>query len=880
MANILDSLRSALADRYQIDRELGRGGMALVFLAHDLKHHRPVAIKVLRPEVAQALGAERFLREIEIATRLTHPHILAVHDSGEASGLLYYVMPYVEGESLRHRLDREQQLPVDKAVDIARQVASALSYAHGHDVVHRDIKPENILLAGDEVVVADFGIARAISAVDGEQLTSTGIAVGTAAYMSPEQGAGEPHLDGRSDVFSLGCVLYEMLAGAPPFTGPTAQAIQARRMTDPVPPLRTVRETVPAHVEQAIIKALAKVPADRFASALEFSDALGVSHDRKARRRNRIAVRSGITVAVALLILLSAYLVTLRRGTDASGRTSAPRTRLVVLPFDNLGAPEDEYFADGITEEITSRLTQLSGLGVIARTSAMQYKKTAKTVRQIGEELGVQYVLEGTVRWEKEPDGTSRVRVSPQLIRVSDATHVWAEPYEAPLAGIFRLQSDVAERVAEAMTVSVLDPERTAIQAQPTKNLQAYGYYLRGNGYFFLPAPERDTRLAIEMYEQAVGLDSTFALAYAKLSIAHGWMFWVFYDRSDRRLADARRAMERAALLQPDLLESHLARGYLYHWGNRDYGRALQEFAIAQRQQPNNAEVVSAIGWVHRRQGGWQQTIEDLSRAIALDPRAPEMYSELGLVHQLLRNYPEAQRLRERALSLAPDRPSSYFNLAGYWLVQGGDVSKIRQVMSQGAKRLGVEPILRTMLGSHEGFGFREGFGFTEGVLPFLDQQWQLVSERFQDTAQSPLYFFAKAELYARERRSQRARAYYDSLRVVSERFSRGRPTEAEYHALLGIADAGLGRKTEAIREGLAAVELLPVTKDALSGPRLQINLARIYCLTGEQDKAIDRLEYLLTIPSEISVPRLRVEPAWDMLRGNPRFQKLVAKQN
>jgi len=275
MEDTLSLLSAALVGRYRIDRELGQGGMATVYLAHDLKHERKAAIKVLRPELAQALGAERFLREIAIAARLNHPHILALHDSGEAGGLLFYVMPFVEGESLRDRLNREQQLPVDEAVRIAQQVASALSYAHSHDLVHRDIKPENILLAGDEVVVADFGIARAITAAGGEQLTSTGIAVGTPAYMSPEQGSGQPQLDGRSDVFSLGCVLYEMLAGAPPFTGPTAQAIQARRLTDPVPPLRTVRETVPPQVERAIVKALAKSPADRFATAVQFAEALG-----------------------------------------------------------------------------------------------------------------------------------------------------------------------------------------------------------------------------------------------------------------------------------------------------------------------------------------------------------------------------------------------------------------------------------------------------------------------------------------------------------------------------------------------------------------------------------------------------------------------------
>ncbi len=281
--SLLERLRAALAGRYAVEVELGHGGMAVVFLAQDSKHHRAVAIKVLRPELVAALGPERFLREIAIAARLTHPRILPLYDSGEADGFLYYVTPYIEGESLRDRLARERQLPIEDAVAITRQVVSALSHAHSHDVVHRDIKPENILLQGEEVMVADFGIARAITAAGGEKLTETGIAVGTPAYMSPEQAMAEPTLDGRSDVYSLGCVLYEMLAGEPPYTGPTAGAILARRLTDPVPPLHTVRETVPAKVERAIEKALAKVPADRFATATQFAEALGQSRARLPR---------------------------------------------------------------------------------------------------------------------------------------------------------------------------------------------------------------------------------------------------------------------------------------------------------------------------------------------------------------------------------------------------------------------------------------------------------------------------------------------------------------------------------------------------------------------------------------------------------------------
>ncbi|HXL05430.1 MAG TPA: serine/threonine-protein kinase, partial [Gemmatimonadales bacterium] len=312
MADPFEQLRPALADRYALERELGRGGMATVYLARDLRHGRPVAIKVLRPEIAAVLGPERFLREIAVAARLTHPHILPLHDSGQAGGSLYYVMPYIEGESLRDRLDREGQLPLEEAVRITREVASALSYAHSHDVVHRDIKPENILLSGGEAVVADFGIARAISAAARGQLTETGIAIGTPGYMSPEQGAASARVDERSDIYSLGCVLYEMLAGEPPFTGPSAESIVRQHLAAAPPRVSAMRAAVPPAIEEAIVRALAKTPADRFATAAEFVEALAAPAQRvgdTGRRTSRLAAGAGLAVtllaAAAGLFVLS-----------------------------------------------------------------------------------------------------------------------------------------------------------------------------------------------------------------------------------------------------------------------------------------------------------------------------------------------------------------------------------------------------------------------------------------------------------------------------------------------------------------------------------------------------------------------------------------------
>jgi serine/threonine-protein kinase len=468
VTDISDRLRSELDGRYTIERELGRGGMATVYLARDLRHDRPVALKVLHPELAAALGPERFLREIKTAARLQHPHILSVHDSGQAAGQLWFTMPYVEGESLRDRLRRERQLAVDEAVRITREAAQALDYAHRHGVVHRDVKPENLLLTEDgNTLVADFGVARALQGGE-EALTQTGLAVGTPAYMSPEQASGARDLDARTDVYALATVLYEMLVGEPPFTGPTPQVAVARRFTEAPRPLRQLRETVPEAVEHAVLKGLAKTPADRFPSTAEFARALAAAAvatpvstsvgptavtaqaqglvTPPPAGRHRVPA---LTAALGLGILIGlGVLFGWLRSHGGEGAGASGVQRVAVLPFENLGRPEDEYFADGVTDAIRGKLTILPGLQVTARSSSGQYKKTTKSPQQIGRELGVEYLLTGTVRWEQAPGGQSRVQVSPELILASNAAAEWQQPFAVALTDVFQVQADVAGQVA------------------------------------------------------------------------------------------------------------------------------------------------------------------------------------------------------------------------------------------------------------------------------------------------------------------------------------------------------------------------------------------------------------------------------------------------
>ena len=497
-----EALCAALAGRYEVDRELGQGGMATVYLARDLKHRRQVAIKIVRPDVAAALGSERFLREIDTAASLTHPNILPLHDSGEAGGFLYFVMPYVEGESLRAKLDRDKQLPVDEALQIAREVADALSHAHGHGIVHRDIKPANILLESGHAVVADFGIARAASAAAGDTLTETGVTLGTPAYMSPEQAAGSTSLDGRSDLYALGCVLYEMLAGQPPFTGPTAESLVHQHLCAVPRPVTDVRPTVPGWLTAVLQRALAKAPADRFTTGAQLAEALArreageamptmaapttgssttpppvtpsVPHGSHAARRWAI-----FAAALGLVVLVSGALYLSRSVWRPAAAAARPRTAIAVLPPQNLSAAgPNAYFAGGLHDELLTQLSKVASLKVISRTSVMGYQGTTKPLRQIADELGVGSIVEGSVQVVN-----GRLRVNVQLIDAATDQHLWAERYDRTLDDAFAIQSEVAQKIVAAVGAALSGDEQGRITTAPTANAEAYRLYLQGLEY-------------------------------------------------------------------------------------------------------------------------------------------------------------------------------------------------------------------------------------------------------------------------------------------------------------------------------------------------------------------------------------------------------------
>jgi serine/threonine-protein kinase len=653
VSDIITRLRKALGDRYLIEEEIGRGGAATVYLAEDVKHARKVAIKVLRPDPPAGYEPQRFLREIRIAARLAHPQILPLHDSGEWKGLLWFVMPYAGCDTLRDRLERDGPLPVDVALRITRAVAGALGYAHRLNVIHRDIKPENILLQEGEPVIADFGVATAVSAagVDNVYITDHGFAVGTPAYMSPEQASAESGVDGRTDQYSLACVLYEMLAGEPPFAGTGVRATMARHAIEAPVPIRTRRPTVPVAVERALDRALAKSPAERFATMADFVAAL---------------VDPTLDVVSAV-------------------QTGGDSRAIAVLPFVNASAdPENEYFSDGITDELITALTKVEGLQVASRTSVFALKGVREDVRALGSRLNVSAILEGSVRRAGQ-----RLRITAQLTSVRDGRTLWSERYDRELADVFAIQDEIARTIVDTLRATLLQDLGDPTPVRYRANLKAYQHYLKGRYMWNRRTPAAIAE-GIRYFEAAIAEDAGYALAYTGL--ADSYALQIDYRGAPVRegLERARAEAQRALALDETLAEAHTSLAwvtFIYDWdwplAGQHFRRAIElnphysvarqwhswfqmsmghtELALAEGRQaialdPASVSIRRSLGWLSYYARQPEQAFEQLRRAVAMDPTAEENHRLLGLTYLQVGQWDEAAAaFREaRAISESP----------------------------------------------------------------------------------------------------------------------------------------------------------------------------------------------------------------------------------
>jgi serine/threonine protein kinase/tetratricopeptide (TPR) repeat protein len=669
-----ERLRTALADRYRIDREIGCGGMAKVYLAEDLKHGRKVAVKVMRAGLSSSLGAERFLREVQVAAGLNHPHILTLIDSGDADGALFYVMPYVEGESLRERLERESQLPLNEALQIIREVSDGLEYAHGRGVVHRDVKPENVLLSGGHSFLGDFGIARALS-MTGRDLTQTGSSIGSPVYMSPEQAAGSSNPDGRSDLYSLGCMLYEMLAGEPPYSGKNPQALISKHALNPVPDVRVLRDAVPVAVSVAIQRAMSKSPADRFRSVAEFAASLGRDSPPDApspterpsrRRRTRIGLAALMAIVAIGAVFLSVgdrpWMASMRREGLGVSTPRAENLSIAVLPFADLSAAGSwDYLSDGMSEEVLNLLADIPELRVTSRTSSFSFKGKDIDVRTIAERLNVSHVLEGSLRIAGDS-----ARVSVRLVDANEDSRIWSETYHRKLADIFAIQDDIAAQVARALRATLLTEAPRSRRTDP----EAYRLYLQGMHVAHQVTAENLER-AIGLFRECLSADPEYVPAWDALASA-------YINQANSGLVTPRQGYEQARdaaqtglRLDPRFARSYGRLGWVAMFLDGDLEAAAKHYQRGIELDPTDVFLLNGAGILAQALGRLTDAIAILRYVTARDPIFPSGHANLGIRLLYAGESDAAMSSFRTTLALAPNYVGAKFLLGMAHLQKG-----------------------------------------------------------------------------------------------------------------------------------------------------------------------------------------------------------------
>jgi serine/threonine protein kinase/tetratricopeptide (TPR) repeat protein len=864
---------------YELLEEIGRGGQGVVYRARQKSLNRTVALKVIGlGHWATQAHLKRFRLEAEAAASLEHPGIVPIHEVGERDGSCYFSMKFVEGGQLDAVAKREP-IPPRRAAELIAKTARIVHYAHEHRILHRDIKPGNILLdQKGEPHLTDFGLARLVETES--TVTRTMEVLGTPSYMAPEQAVGNnAQLTSATDVYGLGAVLYQLLTGHPPFAGGTTyETIRLVLDTEPRQP-RLWSPKVDRDLSTICLKCLEKDPKRRYASALALAEDLErwLKHEPILARRTGLITRGRKWARRnPTSALLTASLVALAA---AAGwiiwKTEFIRqpvtTGIAVLPFENLSdEKEHAFFADGVQDDILIKLAKIADLKVISRTSVMQYRGK-QDMRQIGDTLRVSHVLEGTVR-----RSGGKVHVNAQLVDTRTDAGIWAEEYDRDLNDVFNIETEVAQSIANRLRAKVSAREKAAMQEWPTKDLVAYDLYVRAASlidrapYESVNERGKDYFQAIELLNQAIARDPAFLLAYCRLAEAHDEFYFHRFDYTPSRLELAKSAINSAFRLKPDSGEAHLALAAHFYHGYFDYDHARDELAIAVRTLPNNARIFEWTGFIDRRQSRWHDAVRNFERATALDPRNVKILTSAAVTHHLMRNYGQERRTIDRLIALEPNNIGHRLGRA--WI-------DVRERANTGAVHAVLEKILAD---NPESAGSRFDLALYDRDAVAADHALVALGALGEDTfdAGRGEMQFSRAYLQGSVARMKgdaaAAHAAFTVARAQQEEAVRAQPDYGPPLCVLGLIDAGLGRKEEALREGRRAIELAPMAKDSLDGVDVLYIYAVICAWTGERDLAVEQLETLVKIPAGPSYGDIRLSPCWDPLRGDPRFEKIV----
>ncbi len=869
---------------YELLEEVGRGGQGVVFRARQKSLNRTVALKVISlGQWASKAHLKRFRREAEAAASLDHPGIVPIYEVGERDSSCYFSMKFVEGGQL-DEVVRRAPMSIRQAAELIAKVARTVHYAHEHGILHRDIKPGNILLdQKGEPHLTDFGLARLVETES--TVTRTLEVLGTPSYMAPEQAVGNnTQLTSATDVYGLGAVLYQLLTGHPPFAGGTTyETIKLLLDTEPRPP-RLLNPKVDRDLSTISLKCLEKDPKRRYSSAIALAEDLErwLKHEPIAARRVGPLVRSrkwvrrnpSIAVMGAMLLALAVPLGVMVWKSEFLRQPLT--TGIAVLPFENLSdEKEHAFFADGVQDDILTKLAKIADLKVISRTSVMQYRGK-QDVRQIANALRVSHVLEGTVR-----RSGGKVHVNAQLVDTRSDAGVWAEEYDRDLNEVFAIETEVAQSIANRLRAKVSARERLAMQERPTQDLVAYDFYVHAASLIdeasYAPEQERwkDYFQAVELLNQAIDRDPAFLLAYCRLAEAHDELYFQKADHTPSRLELANAAINSAFRLKPDSADAHLALAtHLYH-GYFDYDHARDELAIAARTLPNDARIFEWTGYIDRRQNRWHDAVRNFERAMELDPRNVKILTGAAVTYNVMRDYGQARETSDRLITLEPNNIHARVLRARIDFDERADTRPLHAV---------IEKILRddpASAGNLVGWRFyralyEHDFASADRALaPLIENKYTTFRVRTD-----AMYFsraYAEGLLARIKGDAAAARAAFTAARAQQEEAVRARPDDGPTFCLLGLIDAGLGRKEEALRDGRRALELTPVAKNANDGPEVLYFFAVICAWTGERDLAIEQLETLAKMPLGVSYGELRLDPDWDPLRGDPHFEKIVA---